>query len=158
MHQIRSAFGARFDLKLWSHNLKVLAVTVFLVNFGQGLFRGASTNFFVDTLGLEGTQVLWLAGLCEIPGLLLVFIAAAIMHFALPRRAALALVLMGLGYGLYALVNSFTALVAMSLLAGYLLATVGYEGLCWGAAAVIGLSIPFALAITTDGHLTPATS
>ncbi len=35
----------------------------------------------------------------------------------------------------------------MSLLAGTLLSIVGYEVLCWGAAGVILLSVPFALAI-----------
>jgi hypothetical protein len=35
----------------------------------------------------------------------------------------------------------------MSLLAGSLLEVVGYRALCWGAAVVIMLSVPFALAI-----------
>ena len=38
----------------------------------------------------------------------------------------------------------------MSLVAGALLELVGYEWLCWGAAAVIMLSVPFALAIKVD--------
>ena len=40
--------------------------------------------------------------------------------------------------------------VGMSLVAGTLLRTIGYEGLCWGAAGIILLSIPFALAIRVD--------
>ena len=43
-------------------------------------------------------------------------------------------------------VNHITS-VSMSLLAGTLLSIVGYEALCWGAAGVILLSVPFALAI-----------
>jgi len=43
-------------------------------------------------------------------------------------------------------VNHITS-VSMSLLAGTLLSIVGYEALCWGAAVVIMLSVPFALAI-----------
>ena len=35
----------------------------------------------------------------------------------------------------------------MSLLAGTLLRTVGYENLCYGAAVIIMLSVPFALAM-----------
>ncbi len=46
-------------------------------------------------------------------------------------------------------INHITS-VGMSLVAGTLLRTIGYEGLCWGAAGVILLSIPFALAIRTD--------
>ena len=43
-------------------------------------------------------------------------------------------------------VNHITS-VSMSLLAGTLLSIVGYEALCWGAAAVIMVSVPFALGI-----------
>jgi predicted MFS family arabinose efflux permease len=46
-------------------------------------------------------------------------------------------------------INHITS-VSMSLLAGTLLSLVGYEWLCWGAAGVIMLSVPFALAIKTD--------
>ncbi len=46
-------------------------------------------------------------------------------------------------------VNHVTS-VSMSLVAGTLLSIVGYEWLCWGAAAVIMLSVPFALAIKVD--------
>ena len=73
----------------WSPYLIMLAVTVFLSRLGQGLLGGASTNFLVDVLGLSGKQVLWLAGLREIPGLALIGIAALIMHWPLSRRAGL---------------------------------------------------------------------
>jgi hypothetical protein len=46
-------------------------------------------------------------------------------------------------------INHITS-VSMSLLAGTLLGLVGYEVLCWGAAVVILLSVPFALAIKVD--------
>jgi predicted MFS family arabinose efflux permease len=95
--------------------LIILAITVFLSRLGQGLFGGASTNFMVDVLGLSGKQVLWLAGIREIPGLALMAIAALIMHVSLSRRAALSLLVMGVGYGLYAAVHSYTALIAAAL-------------------------------------------
>jgi predicted MFS family arabinose efflux permease len=101
----------------WSPYLIVLAVTVFLSRLGQGLLGGASTNFLVDVLGLSGKQVLWLAGIREIPGLTLMGIAALIMHLPLSRRAAFALLLMGVGYSVYAAVQSYTALIAVALLA-----------------------------------------
>ncbi len=101
----------------WSPYLIILAVTVFLSRLGQGLLGGVSTNFFVDVLGLSGKQVLWLAGIREIPGLALMFIAALIMHWPLSRRAGLSLLLMGVGFGLYATVQSFTSLIAVALIA-----------------------------------------
>jgi predicted MFS family arabinose efflux permease len=105
----------RASTSTWSPYLITLAITVFLSRLGQGLFGGASTNFLVDVLNLSGKQVLWLAGIREIPGLALMGIAALMMHLPLSRRAAYSLVLMGVGYGLYATVNSYTALIAAAL-------------------------------------------
>jgi len=99
---------------MWSRHLIILACTVFLSRLGQGLLRGASTNFFVDTLDLSGKQVLWLAGIREIPGLVLVLIAALTMRWTLSQRATASLILMGLGYGLYATVHSYTALLVVA--------------------------------------------
>ncbi len=102
---------------MWSRYLIILACGVFLSRLGQGLLRGVSTNFFVDSLDMSGKQVLWLAGIREIPGLALVFIAALIMRWPLSRRAAASLLLMGLGYGLYTIVHSFSALLVVAVVA-----------------------------------------
>jgi len=102
---------------LWSQNLILLATATFLYNFGNGLFSGVSTNFYVQTLGLSGKQVLWLAGLREIPGLGLMFIAALLIRLPLAYRAGLAMLIMAVGYGLYALVGSFWGLVAVAIAA-----------------------------------------
>ncbi len=110
-------FWQESDTSIWSTNLLLLVISVFLINFGQGLFQGASTNYFVDTLSLSGAQVLWLQGIREIPGLLLILIAALSMHLPLAKRAAIAVLLMGIGYGLYAVINSYAALVLMALTA-----------------------------------------
>ncbi len=102
---------------VWSSYVLMLATTVFCVGLGQGVINGAATNFFVDVLGLSGKQVLWLAGVREIPGLSLMFIAALIMHWPLSRRAAVSLLLMGTGYVLYSLIHSYTALLATAVVA-----------------------------------------
>jgi predicted MFS family arabinose efflux permease len=98
-------------------NLLLLVLSVFFINFGQGLFQGASANFLVDTLELSGEKVLWLQGIREVPGLFLVLIAALTMRIPPARRAALSVLLMGVGYGLYAAVHSYAAVVAMALTA-----------------------------------------
>lgn len=108
--------GPETNSKLWGRYLILLAWTVFLTRLGQGLLSGVSTNFFVGVLGLSGSQVLWLAGIREIPGLSLMFIAALIMHLPLSRRAAVSLVLMGIGYGMYSTVQSYSALIAVALI------------------------------------------
>jgi MFS family permease len=101
----------------WSRELIMLAVAVFFMRFGEGLLGGARTNFFVDTLGLTSGQVLWLEGIREIPGLALMFIAALTMRLPLSRRAAVAVIIMGLGYGAFVLVQSYTALLLVAVLA-----------------------------------------
>jgi predicted MFS family arabinose efflux permease len=107
----------RWDPRLFQGNLLIMLISTFLLSFGNGLQRGAATNFFVDTFGMDGGQVLWLQGLREVPGLALMFIAALIMHLPLVRRAAYAVVVMGVGYGLYAVVGSYPALVGVAMLA-----------------------------------------
>lgn len=102
---------------IWTRDVILLAVTVFFARFGQGIQQGVSTNFFVHNLGLGGDKILWLAGIREIPGLALMFLAALMMRVPQSRRAALALLLMGIGYGSFALVHSYGTLIAMSLIA-----------------------------------------
>lgn len=107
----------RLPSSMWSTNLIMLASATFLLSFGQGMFNGASTNFLIDTLHFSGSQVMWLAGIREIPGLALILIAALLMHLPLSFRAGLAVLLMGVGYGLYALVHSYTGLLAVAVTA-----------------------------------------
>ncbi len=107
----------RPDRAIWTANLTLLASAVFLLSFGQGLLGGARTNFFIDTLGLTGEQVLWLEGIREIPGLALMFIAAAVMHLPLVWQTAAYILIMGVGYALYAPVDSYGTLVAVAIFA-----------------------------------------
>lgn len=106
----------------WTRELVFLMATVFFAQLGFGFQNGVSTNFFVHDLGLGGDRVLWLTGIREIPGLLLVFIAALMVRMSLPQRTMVALVLMALGYGMYALVHSYTALIV-----GALISSVGFH-------------------------------
>ncbi len=107
----------RLDASIWSTSLIFLAASSFMQRFGQGLLDAATTNFFVEAQGLSGDQVLWLEGIREIPGLILIFIAALTMRLPLSYRTAASLVLAGIGYGLYAAVHSYTGLLVVAVLA-----------------------------------------
>ncbi|MBN1874487.1 MAG: MFS transporter [Anaerolineae bacterium] len=107
----------KFDTTIWSSNLIMLACAAFMNNFGTGLLDGARANFFIDTLGLSGNQVLWLEGIREIPGLALIFIAALTMRMPLSRRAGVSVLLTGIGYGLYATIHSYSALLVVAVIA-----------------------------------------
>lgn len=100
----------------WNNSLILLAAAVFMLSLGMGLQSGIGTNFMKE-LGLSGSQVLLQSGIRELPGLCLMFIAALTVRLSLTWRAAASVLIMGIGYALYAAVHSWTALVIVSLTA-----------------------------------------
>jgi predicted MFS family arabinose efflux permease len=98
--------------RFWTSNITLVLATVFFASVGQGLWMGVTTNFFVEDLGLSGQRIMWLAGIREIPGLLLIFLAAPAMRLPLSRRTSVSLLLMGLGFGSYGLARSYLGLIA----------------------------------------------
>ncbi len=115
---IKRLFGKDM-IGLWTRDLAITTIAVFLMRFGEGILNGVRMNFFVDTLGISSGQVLWLEGIREVPGLLLIFIAALIMRLPLSRRAAGAALVLGLGFTCFALVQSYTGLLAAAVAASF---------------------------------------
>ena len=108
--------GTAMRASMWSRSLIFLAAAIFLLSLGTGLQNGINTNFMQE-LGLSGSQVLLQAGIREIPGLCLMFIAALVARLPLTWRGVASVLVMGAGYALYVTVHSWTALVVMSLIA-----------------------------------------
>jgi len=106
-------------LSLWTRDLMITAAAVFFMRFGEGILGSARMNFFVDTIGITGGQVLWLEGIREIPGIVLIFIAALTMHLPLSWRAAVWAAVLGLGYMSFALAQSYTGLLAVAVAASF---------------------------------------
>lgn len=104
---------------LLSRNLIVMLVAVFVMRFGEGILGSVRTNFFADTLELSASQVFWLEGIRELPGLIWVFIAALTMRLPLSRMAALWVFVLGLGYTLQSSVQSYSALLAVAITASF---------------------------------------
>jgi predicted MFS family arabinose efflux permease len=94
-----------------------MAYSTFLGRFGGGLMSGAQTNFFINTLGLSGKQVLLMEGIRELPGLALMFVAAFFMRLPLSQSTAISTLIMGLGFFLYAFVHSYSALLTVIVVA-----------------------------------------
>lgn len=113
MRQLR----INLDKTIWTRNMILMVATVFLQRFGEGLLWATRNNFFVDTLGLSGAEVLWLEGIREIPGLGLMLIAALTMRMPLSWRSGASLFILGVGFALYATINSYMALVAIAVFA-----------------------------------------
>ncbi|NLG28779.1 MAG: MFS transporter [Chloroflexi bacterium] len=104
-------------MTLWTRELLTLMIATFVLRFGEGIFGGARTNYLVDVLGLDGQRVLWLEGLREIPGLALLVVAAFTMRLPLSYRAAVATLVLGMGYALEAFAPSYGTLVGLAILA-----------------------------------------
>jgi predicted MFS family arabinose efflux permease len=109
----------KIDSTIWTRNLILFALALFLVRFGEGLLNGARMNFFIETIGLSEGQVLWLEGIRELPGLGLIFIAALTMLFPLSRQGTLSVLLMGVGYVIFAFVGSYSALLLAAIIASF---------------------------------------
>ena len=128
-------FFSRGILTLMGRDLVVMSLATFFMRFGQGLLGGARANFFINTLGITGGQVLWLEGIREIPGLALVFIAALTMKLPPKRQAAAWAAIIGVGYMLYATVNSYVALLAVATFTSF-----GFHGFM-PLSPVLGMSL-----------------
>jgi predicted MFS family arabinose efflux permease len=168
--QVFYTFGAWVLVENYGFNaqrMSVLLILSGLVNFFIAPYMGNWIDRFGERKTLAASYL----------GLVLVFIGYASIHdpwgLAALYIAINLLVMFRIGLHTYVnriasdedlsptlsagvSINHITS-VGMSLVAGTLLRVIGYEGLCWGAAGVILLSIPFALAIRLDSPATGAT-
>ncbi len=99
-----------------------LAITTFAVTMALNVFQSIAPNFFRDELGMNGAQNGYLIAIRELPGFLLIFVAAFLLRLGLARATAFSLVLMGLGFAAFAGAGSFTGLIVPTLVA-----SVGYH-------------------------------
>lgn len=109
------AVGLGRGILLRSRAFLVLVVAVFSFQFANGINRSIQNNFFVEMLGLRADQMGLLTTAREIPGFLTAAVAALAMGLAPSQLGSLALVVMGIGYGAYGLVDSFPGLIAVAM-------------------------------------------
>ncbi len=100
----------------------ILAITTFLAMIVINIPQTISPNFFRDEIGMGGALNGYLIAIREVPGFLLIFVAAILLRQGLARATAIALVIAGLGYILFAGANSFVGLIVPTLIA-----SVGYH-------------------------------
>ena len=159
--QVFGAFGTLILVQnygLGARQISLLLVVSGIVNFllaprlGQLTRRRGRADDAVGQLCAAGAVLCWLCdgAQCLVPGrrcwsainllvTLRIGLSTYVQRIAPPEELTPTL---SAGVS----INHITS-VSMSLVAGTLLSIVGYEWLCWGAAAVIMLSVPFALAI-----------
>jgi len=94
----------------------LLAITTFVATFALNATQSLSPNFFRDEIGMDGAQNGYLIAIREVPGFLLIFVAAVLLRLGMARATALSLLIMGIGYALFASATSFSSLIIPTLI------------------------------------------
>ena len=100
----------------------LLAITTFFAYIVINIPQTISPNFFRDEIGMDGALNGYLIAIREVPGFLLIFVAAVLLRHGLALATAIALAVAGVGYFLFAGANSFVGLIIPTLIA-----SVGYH-------------------------------
>ncbi len=100
----------------------LLALTSFVYYVGFQINQAIQPNFFRDVIGLNGAQNGYIVAIREVPGFLLIFVAAFLLRKGLSRAASIALLITGVGFCLFAFTNSFYQLIIPTLIS-----SVGYH-------------------------------
>lgn len=98
-----------------TRDLRLLALAVFCVYFGFGAYNATVVNFAVQLLHIQPFQQGVVEAFREVPGLLLVLVAALTMRMSESLLGSLALMLVSLGVAAYYGIHSFAALIIYSL-------------------------------------------
>ena len=85
----------------------ILAGATAAFGFAMAAQQNIVSNFFEDDLGLKGPQFGYITAIREIPGFLLIFLTALLYRLSLPHLTALAMIFMGVGFGLFGFATSF---------------------------------------------------
>lgn len=95
-------------------NFLLLAVAVFCLNAGFGIYFATFNNFIVERIGIRPEELGFMEAVREVPGLLNAGFNALVAFAPAPLIGGLSLMLMGLGMGFYSRVKTLPWLVASS--------------------------------------------
>jgi hypothetical protein len=114
---------------------KILAITTFSMQITMNLFSTVSSNFFRDELGMSGELNGYLIAIRELPGFLLILVAAALLRLGLARATSVSLLIAGIGFMVFAPTHSFGQVIIPTLIS-----SVGYHS--WlQLQSALGLSV-----------------
>jgi MFS family permease len=100
----------------------LLTTTTFLAYIVINIPQTISPNFFRDEIGMDGALNGYLIAIRELPGFLLIFVAAFLLRHGLARATTIALAVAGIGYLLFAGATTFPSLIVPTLIS-----SVGYH-------------------------------
>ena len=105
-----------------AYGFKLLAITTFCMTLALSSFDSIQANFFRDSLGMDGKLNGYLIAIREVPGFLLIFIAAIMLRRGLATATALSIAVAGIGFSLFSITHSFNQAIIP-----ILICSVGYH-------------------------------
>jgi MFS family permease len=100
----------------------LLAIASFCFQVTMNVTESIKPNFFRDILGMDGALNGYLVAIREVPGFLLIFVAAALLRLGMARAAFLSLIVAGIGFASFATAHSFSQIILPTLIS-----SVGYH-------------------------------
>jgi MFS family permease len=113
----------------------LLSVMVFCFQMTMNVTESIKPNFFRDVLGMNGSLNGYLVAIRELPGFLLIFVAAALLRLGMAHAASLSLLIAGVGFAAFATSHSFAQIIIPTLVS-----SIGYHSVMQLQPA-LGLSI-----------------
>ncbi len=101
---------------------KLLALTMFSMTMGMNLFESIAPNFFREEIGMNGALNGYLISIREVPGFLLIFVAAVLLRKGLAKATGISLITAGIGFACFAPTTSFWMVIIPTLIS-----SVGYH-------------------------------
>ncbi|MEN6357000.1 MAG: MFS transporter [Armatimonadota bacterium] len=97
-----------------SRDLKLLWTAILVLNFGFGIYSAVFYNFATESIRIRPEQLGYVEAVRELPGFLCVGVAALAAQIAEPLLGSMALFLMAIGMGAYAVVHGIPTLLVFS--------------------------------------------
>jgi MFS family permease len=101
---------------------RLLAITMFLMTMTMSLFDSIQPNFFREEIGMNGALNGYLISIRELPGFLLIFVAAILLRRGLAAATSISLAIAGVGFILFAPTTAFWMVIIPTLIS-----SVGYH-------------------------------
>jgi hypothetical protein len=105
-----------------TRGFRLLAITMFAMMLSMSLAESIQPNFFREEIGMSGSLNGYLIAIREVPGFLLIVVAAVLLRLGLAKATGISLIIAGIGYAIFAPTTAFWMLIIPTLIS-----SVGYH-------------------------------
>lgn len=100
----------------------LLSITAFCFQVTMNVTESVKPNFFRDVLDMDGALNGYLVAIREVPGFLLIFVAAALLRLGMARAMSVSLLIAGIGFVFFSTSHSFAQIIIPTLVS-----SIGYH-------------------------------